>query len=262
MAQNNGADLVPSHIVSGQGDGGLSSYIKIQICGLMHTLLDHAVKRVYARKAHIQSSAPVTHRDIRRGLIYEVISPCGIGRQLHVMLDSITASANHLSFDFYDKLVEEEHICLEVAMTMKRAVAYAQFMTELNLFDEYKRSLPDVIIRQVSIDDLMCEINEEMLAQTPGRDDDDDDDDDNNNETHSIDEEYVEEENEVMSNDDEKEDQDSHSSCESMCNLCSEWEELDAAFANWQPSSAIGELCVQVINSMESGIAPVDELQN
>ena len=126
-------------------------------------------------------------------------------------------------------------------MRTLQAVAYAQFMLEVNLFDEYKHSLAVVIASQVSIQDLMCEINEEMLDRQQNQQNDATDDDSTDSE-----EEYEDD----PDGDEGGERQDADS-CESSCGFCREWKDLDSLFAEWEPNSVVGELCVQVVNAMK-----------
>ena len=252
MSQN----LVPDNIVSGQGNGGIPTSVRFHICGLMHTLLDYAVSRVYSMKAHTKSSGPVTNEDIRRGLIYEIISPGGIGKQLHEIFDSVMMSASeniNPQMGIYEHLVQVGKISLDVATTMKKAVAYAQFMLEMNLLNEYKQSLSTVVINRIPIEDLICEINEELLTRQRQNENMDEGDDEEYDED---DEEYDEDEEEYDANEEEY-DYSEHNkeTCHNGCDMheaYKNWENLESLFSTWKPDGLVGELCMQAINSIPS----------
>ena len=257
-------NLVPDHIVSGQGNGGIPTHIRFHICGLMHTLLDYAVSRVYLLKSHIKSTSPVTNKDIRRGIIYEIISPDGVGKKLHEIFNSIMASAaeNVPQMGIYEQLVQTGKISLDVATTMKKTVAYAQFMLEMNLLNEYKQSLFTVVINRIPIEDLIYGINEDVMKQRQREDENtsldncDFMDEDEEEDTYEEDEDNYEEDEDNY--EEETEDEKKHynsdiennnDGCET-CDFYKQWENLESLFSEWKPNGIVGDLCVQAINSI------------
>lgn len=205
--------------------------LRAQTMGCVHTLMRCACATATLHALHSATTSDdisIEAEDIRNGVIYETLSPDGVGGQLMAMLAPAMAGDVCADGAVLDTIDESLKVMLS------ENVAYATAMIASNRFQEYQHTLSRVVIsdcdlvaigRGATVDDAIA------IAQQAA--DDDDDAPMSGDDSTSGDK--------STSGDDDSDD----SPCK--CDMCTEWPTLRCQFERWDPPPGIASVCASAI---------------
>lgn len=184
----------------------------VQMMGCIHTLIEHACGVAVIYKLHNKLGIELYPDDIRKGIIYEMVSPKGIGGQLmHVLSPLIEGDecANEDVLQSIDTAVKSQ---------LMRNVMYASRMLTSGRFEEYKDTLADVAMCHCDLDSIIegMPVAEALQGSSFTSDNED-----------------------VSSDSDE-------TSCH--CDICRQWPTLEDNFKQWDPPPGLASICAASVN--------------
>ena len=210
--------------------GASERFLVVQAMACVHTLIEHACGVATIHKLHSGSTAHgLEAEDIRMGIIYEMISPEGIGEQLMLLLAPImegAACADDAVLQSVDDAIKAQ---------LSRNAAYASSMLASGRFEEYKHTLADVAVCNCDLDSVAAGMSVERALQAHASTRDD-------AQNSTMDTESDEDEDEA----ERESDGDGGAPCQ--CAVCRQWPGLADRFAQWNPPPGLASVCASAVD--------------
>lgn len=192
-------------------------FFVVQVMGCIHTLIEHAYGIATIYKRHNSVNPILQPEDIRTGIIYEMISPNGIGEQLMMILAPIVEGADCAEDDVLQSIDSDSKAQL------MRNVTYASSMLASARFEEYKDTLSDVAVSNCDFDSIIAGMPVAQALQAASMDTQDT-------------EESCDSDSTV----------DSETPCQ--CEICQQWPVLEDRFRQWHPPPGLASICASAVD--------------